>query len=973
MGVRLLGKGSLPAFLCCLFVLNYCAAGSFVNFESPHVSPMALSPDGNTLAVCNTPDNHVWLYDVSSGTPVFIKTVPVGMDPVSARFRTNNELWVVNHISDSVSVVSVSLGAVTNTLSTRTPPAGAFAPGTAPRDFGDEPCDVVFAGTPQRAYISCSQSNVVVIANPTDIAGGLTDFVSIDGEDPRALAVSPDGTKVYAAIFESGNNTTIMGGGSDSVASFFPPNIVGTTGPYSGANPPPNTGGVGGTFTPALNGANPTAPKVGLIVKKTGGAWMDDNGQNWSTWVDGASAAASGRPVGWTLYDNDVAEIDTANSNAVTYITSLMNLCMAMGVNPNNGDIAVVGTEATNEIRFEPNITGTFTRVNIGITDDANFATKSIVDLNAHLGGYGASTLAQTERDKSLGDPRGIVWNSVGTKAYITGMGSNNVIVINNLGARNGLAQTIEVQEGPTGLALDESNNRLYVLNKFHSSISVINTTTELEIANVPMFDPSSDAIKTGRKHLYDTHKNSGLGQIACASCHIDSRMDRLAWDLGDPGGEMKDVDMDNPNKGAGISTSTNFTDYHPMKGPMTTQTLQDIIGKEPLHWRGDRFGIEEFNGAFIGLQGDDTNLTNQEMQEFENFLATLHFPPNPFRNLDNTLPTDMPMPGHFFDGRHGVAGTQLPNSNPRNGLVVYRNDPVDNQTCVSCHTLPLGNGGDKFFTNPGFADIPLGPNGQNHVAIVSVDQSSQRAFKTPQLMNSYDKVGFEMTTGNASRAGFGYLHDGSIDSISRFLSEGVFNGITGQELSDLVGLVLCFSGGFEDDILTAMGHQTLQADEFPLQQANDAHAAVGVQVSLSGASNSLLDSLLSMAQSGKIDLVAKGLIGGQQRGWALINGNINFFADRMGFDDSLAVILSKVDGGTQVTFTAVPAGSGKRIGVDHDGDDAFDYNEFLAGTNPLDPLSAPMAAADASGWMGLVLLALMLGFVGFTLFRRVR
>ena len=29
------------------------------------------------------------------------------------------------------------------------------------------------------------------------------------------------------------------------------------------------------------------------------------------------------------------------------------------------------------------------------------------------------------------------------------------------------------------------------------------------------------------------------------------------------------------------------------MKGPMTTQTMQDIIGHEPLHWRGDRSGLE--------------------------------------------------------------------------------------------------------------------------------------------------------------------------------------------------------------------------------------------------------------------------------------------------------------------------------------------------------------------------------------------
>ena len=57
---------------------------------------------------------------------------------------------------------------------------------------------------------------------------------------------------------------------------------------------------------------------------------------------------------------------------------------------------------------------------------------------------------------------------------------------------------------------------------------------------------------------------------------------------------------------------------------------------------RGDRDGLEEFNGAFVGLQGADATLTAQEMQEFESFLATLHFQPNPHRNFDNTLPTSL-------------------------------------------------------------------------------------------------------------------------------------------------------------------------------------------------------------------------------------------------------------------------------------------------------------------------------------------
>ena len=46
----------------------------------------------------------------------------------------------------------------------------------------------------------------------------------------------------------------------------------------------------------------------------------------------------------------------------------------------------------------------------------------------------------------------------------------------------------------------------------------------------------------------------------------------------------------------------------------MVTQTLQDIIGKEPHHWRGDRDGLEEFNQTFTNLQGDDEMLTSQQM-----------------------------------------------------------------------------------------------------------------------------------------------------------------------------------------------------------------------------------------------------------------------------------------------------------------------------------------------------------------------
>ncbi len=67
-------------------------------------------------------------------------------------------------------------------------------------------------------------------------------------------------------------------------------------------------------------------------------------------------------------------------------------------------------------------------------------------------------------------------------RGYIAGMGSNNVLAINADGVRAPGAP-IQVGEGPSGLALDEGRSRLYVLNKFSASVSVIETGTQTESA----------------------------------------------------------------------------------------------------------------------------------------------------------------------------------------------------------------------------------------------------------------------------------------------------------------------------------------------------------------------------------------------------------------------------------------------------------------------------------------------------------
>jgi YVTN family beta-propeller protein len=893
------------------------AQNSFVNWESAHVHPLDLTPDGTKLLAVNTADARLLVYDVTGASLVLLAEIPVGLDPVSVRARGNLRAWVVNQVSDSISVVDLASGNVVATLRT-----------------ADEPADVVFAGSPERAFVSCGGANKVLVFDPANL-GSAPGEIAIQGDQPRALARSQDGTKVYAAIFESGNHSTVLGGGALTNIG-FPPNAVNdTSGPYGGVNPPPNSGA---SFNPPIASGLPTPPKVALVVKKNaGGQWMDDNAHDWTNMVSGANAVASGRPVGWDVYDDDVAVIDTLGLG-VTYAHGLMNICMGIAVNPANGQVSVIGTDATNEVRFEPNVSGRFTRVKLARLDASGTSTLGDVDLNPHLT-YGGPTIPQAGRDRSLGDPRGIVWNSTGTRGYVTGMGSNCLIVVDANGARAGITDTIPVGEGPTGIVLDEGHGRLYVLDKFEGAISVVDSVAEVETVRVPFFDPSPAAIRIGRKHLYDTHKNSGLGQIACASCHVDGKLDRLAWDLGNPQGLMKSTT--GQNLGMNIpGLNQGFQDWHPMKGPMTTQTLQDIIGQEPLHWRGDRAGLEEFNGAFMGLQGDDAQLTAAELQEFENFLATITVPPNPFRNLDNTLPASLPLPGHFTTGRFAPAGQPLPNGNAVNGLAVYRNNLLDNNAirCVTCHTLPTGSGSDWHLQGFTLVPFPVGPNGEHHRALVSVDGSTNVTVKVPQLRIEYRKVGFNLTQA-LNTSGFGVLHDGSVDSLERFVSEPVFNVTGDQMVADLTALLLSFSGS---DL--PQGSPT-NFFEPPGGASKDSQASVGLQTTVLDGTNipplqaALLATMQSLAESGKVGLVVKGKQAGIARGYAYSGGGL-LQSDRAQERIGIGALLSAASSGSELTWTLVPRGTQTRIGIDRDLDGCLDRDELDGGSDPADPAS---------------------------------
>ena len=252
------------------------AQADYTLFESDPVRLVALSPDRNRVFVVNTPDGYLEIYDLSSGFAVPEAAIPVGLEPVAVAARNNDEVWVVNHLSDSISVVDLTAipPRVVRTLL-----------------VGDEPRDIVFAGPGgDRAFITTAHRGQnspypdgeydvpgvgradVWVFDATllgsSLGGNPLTIVTLFGDRPRALAASPDGSTVYAAVFRSGNRTVPIGEGLVCDAS-GPCNVQGTTYPAGRPFPETNFQGIPSRETGIIVGFNITANSTTGDARRT--------------------------------------------------------------------------------------------------------------------------------------------------------------------------------------------------------------------------------------------------------------------------------------------------------------------------------------------------------------------------------------------------------------------------------------------------------------------------------------------------------------------------------------------------------------------------------------------------------------------------------------------------------------------------------------------------------------------------------
>ncbi|MEY4763923.1 MAG: hypothetical protein RI907_596 [Pseudomonadota bacterium] len=918
-----------------LAVSAQAASPSYYEFESGHVRPLAKSADGTKLFAVNTPNNTLDVFNIVGNQLQLVARVPVGMEPVAVAVRSANEVWVVNHLSDSVSIVTLDgTPRVTRTLL-----------------VGDEPRDIVFAGSPSRAFITTAhrgqhrvdpsiasvpgagdpelttagvKRNDVWVFNPSSLGnafGGTPDrILSFFSDTPRALAVSPDKATVYVAAFKSGNQTAVVDENivCDGFNTTKTCTVKGVTYP-------------GGLFGPKTNFEGKQAPETGLIAKfdPASKSWKDGINRDWT------------KALPFYLPDRDVFAFDANSLTEKASFSSVGNILFNMVTNPKTGALYVTNFDANNMARFEgpgkfggATLQGNLAKARVTVIANGEVKPRF---LNKHID-YNKlvtdPTFDKTTKNHSLSIPLEPVVSDDGKTMYVAAYGSAKIGVFSTAEIENDTfnpktasAGYIKVSGagGPSGIVLDEAKGQMYVMTRFDHAVKVINLSSKSEVSSTALKNPEPANITEGRPILYDAFNSSANGEGSCASCHIFGDEDATAWDLGNPDDPVTTAAI--PGKFIdpftypvakllfGVKSKINGDDkpnnFHPMKGPMMTQTLKGMRNHGAMHWRGDRaagvYGNDVRNAntsfinfavAFEGLLGNPEIASKETMQKFADYQLNTYLPPNAVRNLDNSLTPAQQRGRDFYVGPR-----------PADGMKLNLSFLETAQTCNGCHTLDASQGLYGTGTFRTFEGLP------QTVKVAGLRNLYQRVgmFGSPNM--TFFSLAGTPHMGEQVR-GYGFTHDGAVDTLFRFFHAIVFR--------DQIG------AGFPTG--TTGTNNRKDVEQFMLAFDGDLAPIVGQQITLNSGNASQvgprIDLLIARAKApfvskeagGNVtecDLVASVVEGGVRKGY-LLNVNTGFFTDKNGANKSDSALRNLANtAGQEVTYTCTPPGSGDRIAFD--------------------------------------------------------
>ena len=446
-------------------------------FLSPHVNPLAIV--GGHLFVANTPADTLDIIEIASRSVV--RRIPVGIQPVSVVARPDGrEVWVANHVSDSVSVIDTAPESATRFHVVAT--IQDLDPLTLATRF-DEPVGIAFADN-TKAYVALSSENRVAVI---DVARrSVIKSLPIAAQDPRAIQVCSG--RLYVAPFESHNRTQLSGGRGK--------------------------------------------PDGDLV---TFDAWEHSIRHN--------NVLSLGHVVDIIKHpdvpDRDLFVFDTASDELVETIHGLGTLLYGLAVD-HDGRVFLAQTDARNDANGRA---GTKQQglAELENRPFLNTVTSVLPGSGEPPRFYDLEPLPpeQPADGAALATPFGLRVSDDGRTIVATAAGSGTLFTLDV--ASGAVLGRVAVGAWPDGVVLecgsDGTPARAWVLSAFSNQVTLVDLTDRehpAAVATIPLADPTPEPIRLG-KIAFHSASASTTKTFSCASCHPDGHTDQLLWVLATP------------------------------------------------------------------------------------------------------------------------------------------------------------------------------------------------------------------------------------------------------------------------------------------------------------------------------------------------------------------------------------------------------------------------------------------------------
>ena len=450
-------------------------------FSSPHVNPIVISDE--YAYVANTPDNTVDV--ISRDSQEVVLRVPVGVDPVGLAIRPfEDELWVANHVSDTISVIDTDADSTFFHQVIAT--FQVVDSETTVTEF-DEPTGIAFTSFGEKAYVTLGPDNRVAVIDASDRE--LRRFLRIRAQDPRALTIR--GRYLYVAVFESGNTSQLSG--------CNPQDIDGVMCTYDAVQETHTTNNVLSLNYDVDIVRNPKVPDRDIFVYDTRTDQPIDV-------IEGA---------GTLLYGIAV------DGRRNVYVTQ------AEARNDANGK---AGTESHGLAEMENR--AFLNRITQVACLPFPCESPSFIDLEPEPPDH-------PEAGMALATPFAIQVSRDNQTLVATAAGSDKLFTVD---AESGeVLGRVAVGTTPRGLAIDVDQQgaptEAWVLNVVANTVTLVDLE-DLEqpkvITAIELADPTPELMKQGRIAFNDADAST-TGTFSCESCHPDNNVDQLVWILDTP------------------------------------------------------------------------------------------------------------------------------------------------------------------------------------------------------------------------------------------------------------------------------------------------------------------------------------------------------------------------------------------------------------------------------------------------------